>query len=153
MARAGVSYTVGREGRGEYGESLAGRKEIQPGNHQFVAPVSPYDDEGNLLPYLVRDEDLGEVGSADRKVQAYCFRLCLTDVEENRIPIARPEGYDPARAVATLHPEPLGLQGASQPARDLAHPEREDRPQQRAGGVDQPDRGQLGVSRGELRAP
>ena len=97
MARAGVSYTVGREGRGEYGESLAGRKEIQPGNHQFVAPVSPYDDEGNLLPYLVRDEDLGEVGSADRKVQAYCFRLCLTDVEENRIPIARPEGYDPAR--------------------------------------------------------
>ena len=97
MARAGVSYTVGREGRKEYGESLAGRKEIQPGNHQFVAPVSPYDDEGKLLPYLVRDDDLGEVGSADRKVQAYCFRLCLTDVEGNRIPIARPEGYDPVR--------------------------------------------------------
>jgi hypothetical protein len=96
MARAGVSYTVGREARNEYGESLAGRKEIQPGNHQFVAPVSPYDD-GKLLPYLVSDEDLGEVGSADHKVQAYCFRLCLTDVEGNRIPISRPEGYDPVR--------------------------------------------------------
>jgi hypothetical protein len=97
MARAGVSYTVGREGRHEYGESLAGRKEIQPGNHQFQAPVSPYDDDGNLLPYIVSDDDLGEVGSADHKVQAYCFRLCLTDVEENRIPITRPEDYDPTR--------------------------------------------------------
>jgi hypothetical protein len=97
MARAGVSYTVGREGRREYGESLAGRKEIQPGNHQFVAPVSPYDDGGKLLPYIVSDGDLGEVGSADHKVQAYCFRLCLTDVEANRIRIARPEHYDPAR--------------------------------------------------------
>lgn len=98
MARAGVSYVVGREGREEYGESLAGRREIQPGNHQLRgAPVSPYDDDGNLLPRVVPDKDLGEVGSADHKVQAYCFRLCLTDVEENRIPIARPEGYDPAR--------------------------------------------------------
>ncbi len=98
MARAGVSYTVGREGRDRYGESLAGRREIQPGNHQLRgAPVSPYDDDGNLLPYVVPDTDLGEVGSADRKVQAYCFRLCLTDVEENRIPITRPEDYDPTR--------------------------------------------------------
>ena len=98
MARAGVSYTVGREGRDEYGESLAGRKEIQPGNHQLRgAPVSPYDDGGNLLPHVVPDEELGEVGSADEKVQAYCFRVCLTDVEDNRIPITRPEDYDPAR--------------------------------------------------------
>jgi hypothetical protein len=97
MARAGVSYTVGREARSEYGESLAGRKEIQPGQHQFPAPVSPYDESGRLLPYVVHDDDLGEVGSGDRKVQAYCFRLCLTDVEENRIPISRPEHYDPAR--------------------------------------------------------
>ena len=98
MARAGVSYTVGREGRDEYGESLAGRKEIQPGNHQLRgAPVSPYDDEGNLLPHVVPDEELGEVGSADEKVQAYCFRLCLTDVEDNRIPITRPKDYDAAR--------------------------------------------------------
>jgi hypothetical protein len=97
MARAGVSYTVGREGRDEYGEPLAGRKEIQPGNHQFAAPVSPYDDDGNLLPYVQSDADLGEVGSGDRKVQAYCFRLCLTDVEGNRIPISRPDDYDPAR--------------------------------------------------------
>ena len=98
MAASGVSYTVGREGRDEYGESLAGRKEIQPGNHQLRgAPVSPYDDEGNLLPYVVPDDELGEVGSADEKVQAYCFRLCLTDVEDNRIPITRPEDYDPAR--------------------------------------------------------
>jgi hypothetical protein len=98
MARAGASYTVGREGRDQYGESLAGRKEIQPGNHQLRgSPVSPYGDEGNLLPWVVPDEELGEVGSGDHKVQAYCFRLCLTDVEENRIPISRPDDYDPSR--------------------------------------------------------
>jgi len=97
LARAGVSYTVGREGRSEYGESLAGIKEIQPGNHQLHAAVSPYDEEGNLLPYVVEEAEVDRVGEADNKVQAYCFRVCLTDVESNRIAIPRPEDYDPNR--------------------------------------------------------
>ena len=43
MAAAGVRYTVGREGRDQYGESLAGRQEFLPGRHQFIAPVAARD--------------------------------------------------------------------------------------------------------------
>jgi hypothetical protein len=97
MAGAGVSYVVGREGREVYGESLAGVKEIQPGNHQLHAIVSPFDVEGRLLPSVIDESEVGPVGSGDHRVQAYCFRLCITDVPENRIPFPRPEHYDPAR--------------------------------------------------------
>ena len=97
MARAGVSYTVGRESRETYGESLAGRQEILPGNHQFRVPVSPYGLDGKRLPYIQMQEDVGRPGDPDRKIQAYCFRICLTEVKENQIPIPRPRDYDAAR--------------------------------------------------------
>lgn len=99
MKAAGVSYAVGRESRSRYGESLAGRRENLPGNHQFKAAVSPYDDDGRLAPYVVRQEDLAPLGEGDGKIQAYCFRLCLTDVKENLAPIERPPQYDPNRFV------------------------------------------------------
>jgi hypothetical protein len=99
MKAAGVSYVIGRESRSRYGESLAGRRENLPGNHQFKAPVSPYDDQGRLAPYVVRQEDLAPLGEGDGKIQAYCFRLCLTDVEANRVPIQRPPNYDPKQFV------------------------------------------------------
>ncbi|HSW46802.1 MAG TPA: FAD-dependent oxidoreductase, partial [Phycisphaerae bacterium] len=96
MKAAGVSYVVGREGRDRYGESLAGRRELLPGNHQFKTAVSPLHD-GKLLPYVNPENTLVPVGAGDDKIQAYCFRLCLTDRPENRIPITRPDGYDPVR--------------------------------------------------------
>jgi hypothetical protein len=99
MKAAGVSYVVGRESRSRYGESLAGRRENLPGNHQFKGPVSPYDDEGRLAPYVVRQDDLAPLGEGDGKTQAYCFRLCLTDVKSNQAPIQRPPNYDPKRFV------------------------------------------------------
>jgi hypothetical protein len=97
MKAAGVAYVVGREGRDRYGESLAGRREILPGHHQALVPVSPYDQDGKLLPYLVRQADLGPLGVGDGKFQMYGFRLCLTDNPTNRIPVSRPENYDPNR--------------------------------------------------------
>jgi hypothetical protein len=36
----------------------------------------------------------GPDGSADAGVQAYCYRLCTTDVAANRLPWTRPDGYD-----------------------------------------------------------
>lgn len=96
LKAAGVSYAVGREGRDRYDESLAGRRELLPGHHQFKAAVSPWHD-GKLLPYVTPQEELVPVGAGDGRIQAYCFRLCLTDRPENRLPITRPEGYDPAR--------------------------------------------------------
>jgi len=93
MAAAGVEYTVGREGQKKYGESLAGRMELLPGQHQFLFPVAARKD-GQLLPWVTPQEKLVPTGEGDGKLQAYCFRLCLTDRPENQLPIQKPEGYD-----------------------------------------------------------
>jgi len=98
MAAAGVSYAVGREPNSRYGETLNGVQTRNAVSHQFDRDVSPYlvadDPSSGLLP-RIHDEGPGEEGSGDKKVQAYNFRMCLTDVEENRLPFPKPEGYDP----------------------------------------------------------
>jgi len=91
---AGISYTWGRESRDAYGESLAGRIEHSD-KHQFSVPVNPYDDKGNLLPLMYMG-DPGVPGAGDHKVQAYNFRLCMTQVPENRVAWPMPERYNPA---------------------------------------------------------
>lgn len=95
LPRAGISYTWGREGQDVYGESLAGRREYSK-YHQFSVPVSPYDGNGELLPF-VYGGDPGEPGEGDQKVQAYNFRLCMTKDKDNMVPFPRPEGYEPGR--------------------------------------------------------
>jgi len=94
LKAAGVSYRVGRESRALYQESLAGRREILRGNHQVNYSISPWKD-GRLLPHITAEEDLAPTGAGDGKIQGYCFRLCLTNVPENRLPIPRPERYNP----------------------------------------------------------
>jgi hypothetical protein len=95
MAQAGVSYTWGREGTSEYGESLAGVRDRTP-KHQFTVAVKPHDAGGRLLPEISSAKK-APAGSADRKVQAYNFSVCMTRVPENRVPFPKPAGYDPAR--------------------------------------------------------
>ncbi|MEY3480082.1 MAG: hypothetical protein RIQ71_857 [Verrucomicrobiota bacterium] len=95
MKAAGVSYAVGRESRSLYGESLAGRRDILRSNHQVNFPISPWK-EGKLLPHITAEEDLAPTGTGDGKLQAYCFRLCLTDVPENMMPVTPPDNYNPA---------------------------------------------------------
>ncbi|MFH0759175.1 MAG: FAD-dependent oxidoreductase [Bacteroidota bacterium] len=98
MAAAGVSYHTGREGNAVYGELWNG---VQTGvlhhGHYFKSPISPYlipgDPASGLLP-RISAEDPGEYGSGDHRIQAYCYRMCLTKVPENRVEITRPIGYD-----------------------------------------------------------
>ena len=98
MAAAGVSYHVGREAMSKYGEQWNG---VQTGvlhhSHWFKKPIDPYvikgDKSSGLLPRISPDPP-GKYGSGDHRVQAYCFRMCLTRVPENRVPFAKPEGYD-----------------------------------------------------------
>lgn len=97
MKLAGVSYVVGREGRAQYAESLAGRQDLLPGHHQFKFPVSADAAEGGLLPLVVPQNKTGQIGEADGRFQSYCFRLCLTEDPANRLSIERPNGYNPAR--------------------------------------------------------
>ncbi len=100
MAKAGVSYTVGREANAQYGETLNGVQVRRATSHQFDKPVDPYvkagDPASGLLPG-VHGGDPGKDGEADRRIQAYCFRMCLTDVPENRLPFPKPAGYDAQR--------------------------------------------------------
>ena len=98
MAAAGVSYTVGREANSVYGETISGVERALAKNHQFnkgvSANIKPGDPSSGLLPYVEPDTAEPE-GAGDRRVQAYCFRMCLTDEPSNRIPFVKPEGYDP----------------------------------------------------------
>ncbi|MFL6417632.1 MAG: FAD-dependent oxidoreductase [Bryobacteraceae bacterium] len=97
MKAAGVSYTVGREGVEKYRESLAGRQDLLPGRHQFVYPVSAAAASSDSLPYVVPQEKVAPTGSGDGHFQSYCFRLCLTEVPDNGLPIKKPSGYRPSR--------------------------------------------------------
>jgi len=98
MAAAGVSYHVGREGCDVYGEQWNG---VQTGvlhhGHHFTTDISPYivpgDPGSGVLP-RISAADPGTYCDGDSKIQAYCFRLCLTKVPENRVEISRPEDYD-----------------------------------------------------------
>lgn len=98
MAAAGVTYHVGRESTSTYGEEWNG---IQTGvlhhKHWFQKDIDPYvipgDPASGLLP-RISAEDPGRKGDGDHRIQAYCFRMCLTNHPENRVPFARPEGYD-----------------------------------------------------------
>ncbi len=98
MAAAGVSYTIGREPNTKYGETLNGvQTRANVHNHRFVVPVDPYIEPGNpdsgLLP-RVHAGGPGKEGAGDRRLQAYCYRMCMTRVPENRVPFRKPDGYD-----------------------------------------------------------
>lgn len=100
LAAAGVSYHVGREANSQYGEKWNG---VQVGvlhhRHHFMSDISPYkiagDPDSGLLPG-VSGAPPGEYGTADKRIQAYCFRMCLTNHPANRIPFPKPADYDPA---------------------------------------------------------
>ena len=102
LAAARVPYVVGREATTTYDEKWNG---VQTGvlhhRHHFGVldkPIDPYrtpgDPSSGLLPRISADPP-GEYGAADSKVQAYCFRMCLTDHPDNRVPFPKPDNYDP----------------------------------------------------------
>ena len=102
MARAGVSYTVGREANTTYGETLNGVQLRD--KHQFDGDVDPYVRPGNPASGLLPGIDptpLEPAGTGDRRVQAYNFRMCLTQHPANRIPFPRPGRICPPALCAT----------------------------------------------------
>jgi hypothetical protein len=100
MAMAGVTYFVGREANSKYEETLSGVQAQRTHNHVFNVKVDPYIRPGpshsGVLPGI-DPTGPGEEYSGDHRMQAFCFRMCLTDVPENRVPIEKPEGYDELR--------------------------------------------------------
>ncbi len=109
MAAAGIEYHVGREAQTAYGERWNG---VQTGvlhhRHHFgvlkqkISPyVDPADPASGVLPRISAGPP-GQYGQGDQRVQAYCFRLCLTDHAENRVPFPKPDGYDPGQYALLL---------------------------------------------------
>jgi len=101
MASSGVAYHVGRESSDTYGEKWNG---VQTGvlhhQHWFWENISPYkvpgDPSSGLLPRISPNPP-GEFGQGDKKIQAYCFRLCMTRNDKNRLPFPKPKNYDAAQ--------------------------------------------------------
>ena len=98
LAAAGCSFAVGREDNAVYGETLNGAQpDVAYGYHRLQKGVDPYVKKGDpasgLLPGI-DPEPMKALGTGDRRMQAYCYRMCLTDVPANRIPFAKPDGYD-----------------------------------------------------------
>jgi hypothetical protein len=101
MAATGINFHVGREGNTKYNETFNG---VQTGvfqhDHHFKSNISPYkiqdDPASGLLPYISA-EPPGEFGAADKKIQAYCFRMCMTNHPENSVPFPKPDNYDASK--------------------------------------------------------
>lgn len=97
MAVAGVSFTIGREGKAVYGETLNGVQKKKSTNHQIVKGVDPYvkpgDPKSGLL-FGIDPKGPGKENASDHRIQAYCFRMCMTNHAPNRVPFAKPDGYD-----------------------------------------------------------
>lgn len=94
LATAGVKYMVGREPNSQYGETLNGKFPKPPILIKIDPFVKPGDPASGLLPPVVQGAG-GQAGEGDGLVQAYNFRMCLTDAPDNRVPIAKPANYDP----------------------------------------------------------
>ena len=102
MAAAGVTYRVGRESCAEFGETWNGNQVgVLHHLHHFKSKISAYrvpgDPKSGLCAGIGNETDPGVPGTADRRIQAYCYRLCMTDDPRNRLPFAKPAGYDPKR--------------------------------------------------------
>ena len=99
MAAAGVSYHIGRESCSEYGETYNGvQANVFHHDHYFKENVDPYKIPGKPesgLLYGISVERIAPNCTGDNKIQAYCFRLCMSNHPDNRMPFPKPENYNP----------------------------------------------------------
>ncbi len=125
MAKARVSYHVGREANSTYQETLNGIRAETP-QHQFVVAVDPYLKPGHaasgLLPFI-QSGDGGVPGEGDARVQTYNYRLCFTTNAAQRLPLLKPAKYDPATyELLGRYVEALVAAGRKPKLSDFWHP-------------------------------
>jgi len=97
LAAAGVSYRTGRESNEEHGETLNGVQKTMMRGHLFTQPVDPYrvpGDPSSGLVLGIHGDPPGEDGEGDHRIQAYNFRMCMSEDPRNRVPFPKPEDYD-----------------------------------------------------------
>jgi hypothetical protein len=100
MAAASVTYHVGREACSVYNETWNGvQGEVFQHGHHFKDKIDPYKIPGKPesgLLYGISSEKIAANCTGDTKIQAYCFRLCMSSNPDNLVPFPKPENYDPA---------------------------------------------------------
>jgi FAD dependent oxidoreductase len=101
MAKANVTFNVGREPNSKYGETLNGvQKAKNVHNHRFIVKVDPFvkpgDPKSGLL-FGIEKDPLPKDGDGDHRLQAFCFRMCMSNVKENSVPFPKPADYDEAK--------------------------------------------------------
>jgi ribulose 1,5-bisphosphate synthetase/thiazole synthase len=92
---AGITTETIREGNEKYGEKLNGVQEVNTFK-QFTVDVDPYIIEGDSTSGLISTIQAGELGNhgdPSHYIQGFCFRMCLTKDEQNKLPINKPEDY------------------------------------------------------------
>lgn len=98
LAAAGVDFHVGREANSQYGEKWNGSQVgVLHHGHHFQSDISPYrtpGDPNSGLLFGISDQAPAPYGEEDHRVQAYCYRMCLTDQADNRLPFPKPAGYN-----------------------------------------------------------
>ncbi|MDP4292580.1 MAG: FAD-dependent oxidoreductase, partial [Bacteroidota bacterium] len=101
MAAAGVSYNVGREACSVYNETWNGvQADAKQHGHYFRNKIDPYKIPGRPesgLLYGISPEPIAANGTGDNKIQDYCFRLCMSNHPDNRVPFPKPENYDTSK--------------------------------------------------------
>lgn len=101
MAGAGVTFTVGREAAAKYSETLNGvQRKLNTHSHRFLVRVDPYVEPGKPSSGLLHGIDRGPYpndGAGDHRVQAYCFRMCMSNIKSNRVPFPKPDDYDESK--------------------------------------------------------
>ena len=100
---AGVSFTIGREARAQYGESLAGvllKLVNPPGPIDLPVMSSPISglaaDGKTLLPHVQGLTTDVREGEGDTHLQCANLYACLTKDPANRLELAAPQNYNPA---------------------------------------------------------
>ncbi len=95
-AAAGVPFRIGREASDEFAEPFAGKL---------------------YVPWWGEIQK-GSSGLGDNAIQAYNYRMCLTDAENNRAPIEKPKGYNREKYVSLIEDVRLG-RWSGKPGREL----------------------------------
>jgi hypothetical protein len=114
FVKAGCSYLLGREANAQFNETMNGVQVARAKSHQFGQKVDPYvkpGDRGSGLVPNIHGGDPGKDGEADKRIQAYNFRLCVTDDKANQVPFAKPEGYDEREFELLLRQYEAGFSG------------------------------------------
>ncbi len=98
MAASGIPFRIGSEGRGDFGESLAGIQMQEKSSYWKLNPYVKVGDSSSgllrgierVIPASHKKNGASDVG----RLQPFNYRVSLTQQKDNQIRFFKPDGYD-----------------------------------------------------------